>query len=752
MENLRMSQQFIECIRSATLDSDHSKLPDKTVEALLNDPPSFRPEELDDRFVQLSLNLFRACIHTSRQVYVDICKAIVDCYGDDGLMSYYRCQKTLEKTSGVIEVKYDMCEDTCAAFTGPFSDLDTCPVCGKERWEEHPLDPTRRVAKRTFSTFPIGPQIQALRRSPEGAAAMQYGYFKARDMANILDNAHENGPPAVYDDIVCGEEFLKLFATSDFNEHDTSIVFSIDSAQLFRNNRDTEVLIGICWTPSLPPSTRYKMTRVFVSFIIPGRPKNYESFLFPTLYHISALQHANNGAGLAMWSAVTQHVEYSRIFFLLGTADIQALIHLDGRVGHHGRYNCRIGCRIQGWHKPGDGFYFCPHLRPHGDIEGPEDFDFRNPAQLEVDAVLYDQHLRQLLQTEDQRGFEAVRLLTGLSKPSPLSGLAPVLMPPIPFAESVDLMHLLYLNMGELFIDLWRGTMACSEPDSKEFWEWLVLADREVWERLGKLVADATAFFPAFFHRTPRDPSKKWNSGYKATEVFLFIWGLGPGLFKSFLPEAHYKNFCHAARAVRILTQRSLPANLIVEAHQAIIQFVEGFENLYYQRRPDRIQFCRPCIHTLLHLAPEAFRTGPGCLTSQFTLERTIGFLIQDIRQPSNPYANLSQIAMRRTQVNSLIAVCPELDKPARKVPRGAVDLGDGIMLLRPQDASLPDLTPAETNLLRQAFQVESVLRWGRYSLPSGYIARSLYCEARKKKRPRVTRNVKVCISTFTFE
>ncbi|KIJ11420.1 hypothetical protein PAXINDRAFT_25521, partial [Paxillus involutus ATCC 200175] len=31
---------------------------------------------------------------------------------------------------------HDMCLDSCAAFTGPFGDLDNCPSCGKSHWDK----------------------------------------------------------------------------------------------------------------------------------------------------------------------------------------------------------------------------------------------------------------------------------------------------------------------------------------------------------------------------------------------------------------------------------------------------------------------------------------------------------------------------------------------------------------------------------------------------------------------------------------
>ena len=56
-------------------------------------------------------------------------------------------------------------------------------------------------------------------------------------------------------------------------------------------------------------------------------------------------------------------------------------------------------------------------------------------------------------------------------------------------------------------------------------------------------------------------------------------------------------------------------------------------------------------------------------------MERTIGNLGQEIKQPSNPYANLSQRGLIRAQVNALKAIIPALDttSASRLLSRTAV-------------------------------------------------------------------------------
>jgi hypothetical protein len=57
-------------------------------------------------------------------------------------------------------------------------------------------------------------------------------------------------------------------------------------------------------------------------------------------------------------------------------------------------------------------------------------------------------------------------------------------------------------------------------------------------------------------------------------------------------------------------------------------------------------------------------------------MECTIGNLGQEIRQPSNPYANISQEGARHCKVNALFATVPELDPPPTRIPSMLIDLG----------------------------------------------------------------------------
>jgi hypothetical protein len=131
-------------------------------------------------------------------------------------------------------------------------------------------------------------------------------------------------------------------------------------------------------------------------------------------------------------------------------------------------------------------------------------------------------------------------------------------------------------------------------------------------------------------------------------------------------------------------------------------------------------------------------------------MEHTIGNLGQEIRQPSNPFANLARHALQQSQVNALKSIYPELGPESKfQLPRGAMDVGEGYTMLRPRDkypVEIPGHLAAQA--LSRAVNTSRIRRWGRACLPNGQVARSLWSERRRtSQRIRVSRNVKVCMA-----
>ena len=124
-----------------------------------------------------------------------------------------------------------------------------------------------------------------------------------------------------------------------------------------------------------------------------------------------------------------------------------------------------------------------------------------------------------------------------------------------------------------------------------------------------------------------------------------------------------------------------------------------------------------------------------------------IGVFGSLIKQPSNPFANLSEQAKKVAEVNAIIAIWPSLER-VKKDPRGSVDIGSGYILLGPKDDKPYHLSTAEKDALGFYSGEGSVYRWARLQIPNGEVARSYWKEViRTSDGARTDRNVKVCYS-----
>ncbi len=93
----------------------------------------------------------------------------------EALPSLYVVKERIKEITGVYPLMHDMCPNTCMAYTGPFSELSSCTKCSTPRYNPEVLATSggiRKVPQRRFVTLPIGPQLQALWRTPEGARNM----------------------------------------------------------------------------------------------------------------------------------------------------------------------------------------------------------------------------------------------------------------------------------------------------------------------------------------------------------------------------------------------------------------------------------------------------------------------------------------------------------------------------------------------------------------------------------------------------
>ncbi|RDX40597.1 hypothetical protein OH76DRAFT_1459464 [Lentinus brumalis] len=744
-EDIKNTYEYIELLKNATLEE--SGITPRQLERLKNPPQE--AFEIKDADTLLSIKIFMAIGNASQETYNAVADAIKEHSPHIEMMSLAQVNSTLDKLTGVLEVRDDMCVNSCLAYTGPFQDLQECPYCQEPRYkplgDDEDDDPSKpRVPRERVTTFLPGPVIQGFWRSADTADEMMYLWHAAQD---LIAKTPEGTAPKSYTD---------AFRKGDIGPCDTLLSFSIDGAQLYRN-KDSDCWISIWLVENLSPDKRFKKRFILPGCVIPGpnHPVNLDSFIFRGLYHVSALMRE----GLPIWNGRTGTKEVSKFYVPAHLADGPAMALLDGTVGHQGALGCRCYCGLPGRHKPGAGCYYPVLNKPVGpDIPGSDHRDIKLSEIRLPSPKVYKTNIRTLAQAENQNRYEQLRKATGLCKPSLFSGLCRTL--PLPLSCPLDLMHLTCHNLCTLLIEIWRGVIKGGKTDATTY-RFAVLTDEE-WPEHGLEVEFARSFLPGFFDRTPRNIALKWNSGYKAIEMQTYLYVYAPNMMRRRLPADHWGHLCKTVRAVRNVSEYEITEANLIQSRELLNSATEDFEKYYYERDPDRLHFVRPVIHHLWHIPDQIVLNGSLIVRTQLPMERMIGQFGGELKQPSNPYANLSQRAARRMKINTAQGMMPSLDRAEQRalgIPRGAEPIGDNYIFLQALERSRSSVRPAEARAFFDYFArtdpgvVEganrwtysmALRRWARIRLPNGQVARCAWKENRKALcRLRMARCVK---------
>ena len=527
-------------VKEATLESQFS--PEEL--EILRDPREHDSSPEDDPYLKYSIRNFIDLLGCAQDRYTAVRQNHLELNPDAPVLSYDQVKRRARNLSGVITWEHHMCVRGCVGFTGPFADLDHCPnpKCGEPRYDQKRLkdgEGVVEVPRKVFTTFPVGPQLQARWKSPETAEKMFYRWRKTQELRRERSGS-STGTPEEYDDILSGEAYLNAVEDGSIGEYDTVLMLSIDGAQLYQNKK-SDCWIYIWIILDLGPEERYKIRNILPGGVIPGpdAPGNIESFLFPGLSHLSALQKQ----GLCIWDAYHRKVALSLIFLLLVLADAVAMAELSGSVGHHGRKGCRLLCGFVSRNKVRGSQYYPALLRPSGfETHRTSSHPDIDPTDLpDADPANYRRDLYEVITSRHKAEYERRRFNAGITKPSIFDGIPRTLKLPTCFAG--DLMHQPVINMASLLFDLWCARPGLRSHDSSSSWPWAVLTG-DVWETHGEAVARAAKYLPTSFGRTPRNPQEKISSGYKAWEFLYYLYGEGPGIFFDVLPPPYYSHFC----------------------------------------------------------------------------------------------------------------------------------------------------------------------------------------------------------------
>lgn len=747
IKDVRLADEYIAALRNA--DLYNGDLTDAAIERLLNPPQQVvQFDENADRGLLLCLRQFLALLNSPEAAYTNSIDSIRTACPDLDVYSLDQIKRRIASLTGIVPIISDMCPSSCHAYTGPLAARDSCLKCGKPRY-----DSSGKPLQRFF-TLPPTAVLQSMRRDPELSDAFGYA---TRKFDKLVAELQETGEISHFDDILCGQDILDAFIHRKIQRGDTLLMLSLDGAQIYRD-KQSDCWIYIWVFTSLSPDMRYKKRYVVPGGFIPGpsKPQIMDSYLFPGLHHIAAI---NKLGGLPIWDAHTGELIISRLFLLLAGGDGPAVTHLNGLVGTAGKRACRFRCGLQGRRKAnGQAGHHYPCLSKPSNYTVPG-CDHPDVSPLEFPTAWaedYTERLEYVRRSTTQAEYERRRAETGICKPSILTGLEPCILG-APRMFPGDIMHLI-LNLGDLLIPLWCGKFERAPADPLDSWDWAVLTGA-TWTQHGKDVAACTPYLPGSFDRPPRNPAEKINSGYKAWEYLIYLFGLCPGLLLKVLPDAYWESYCRLVRGVQTLYQYGMASTELCDAHCKLIAFIAEFEALYVRRMPERVHFVRQSVHILGHLIPEVFRVGPGICSSQWTMERCIGNLTEEIRQHSTFYANLSERGLERCMVNALRAVAPQaipLTERESRLPRGAREVGSGYVFLRARSRRFTPSVAERSALCRYLVQMHceippdwerklKLVKWARLRLPNGQIARSAWKESLKPlHKLRISRNVKV--------
>ena len=310
--DLLIAQNFINGIKNATLDN--GSMDPQSIDQLQNPYPEVL--DMSNPNLRQSLDFYLATELASRDTYRKSVVAVQQWNPEHELLSFHGIEQKIADLSGVVPVTHNMCINSCSAFTGPYAALDSCPYCGTSRLND------KSKPRQVFHTIPLGPQLQALWWSLETADALKYWDHRTQE---ILAEIECDGNISVFTDLYHGKDYLDAILRGDINEDDMVVMLSIDGAQLYQNKQsDCWIWIWVIFDYS--PDMHYKKKTVLIGGTIPGpnKPKNGDSYLYPSLHHVAAIQKE----GLKIWDAQRDVVFISHIYLALTTADGPGMTYL----------------------------------------------------------------------------------------------------------------------------------------------------------------------------------------------------------------------------------------------------------------------------------------------------------------------------------------------------------------------------------------------------------------------------------------
>jgi hypothetical protein len=230
LDDLKLCAEFVKCLQAATLSDSSVSLSEEAV-ARLHNPPHGQSSPPLDADLWLALELY--LLNPSEATYKANCTAFLHHSPHINLPSYYRTMCLVSEITGIESVVHDMCINLCIAYTGPFLNLDACPLCSELQYDGlklHLSGGKEWITRQEFHMIPLGPQLQVLYCEPESAACAHY---LREERECILSEINRNGCLDRYSDVLHGTDLIEAFWDEHIGEDNIVLMFSIDGAELY---------------------------------------------------------------------------------------------------------------------------------------------------------------------------------------------------------------------------------------------------------------------------------------------------------------------------------------------------------------------------------------------------------------------------------------------------------------------------------------------------------------------------------------
>ncbi|KAJ7048297.1 hypothetical protein C8F01DRAFT_1267845 [Mycena amicta] len=523
--------------------------------------------------------------------------------------------------SGVEPIWVDCCRDGCMAFTGEHENLSHCKYCGAVRCNE------AGKPVRQFAYLPLIPRLKGFFMNKEKIKQLRYRINRDSSSTVVSDVFDaENYKNLCKQQVKVDKKTLphEYFSGDD----DIALGFCTDSYLLFNRQRDGPSATPILLTNyNVPPHLRTHLEHLLCLGVLPNNPVDLRSYMslldneLAQLAHGVHAHHAGNNASFLM-----------RAYMLVGMGDMVAIYKVLNIKGANSASPCR-SCEIRGTRVmfPHLGTFYYPLTWPDNPDDNvrmvwdPWDLPLRTEERYEL-ALAHIERAQTKKDKEAQAKHWGVR---GLPVLRPVDSLDRGRS----FPE--DFMHMVFEHVFPMLYEFWTGASKDLDHHGADY-----VIPAKVWDEVWAETTDSMKYIPSAFTRSLARGVSKFTA---ESWCFWFVWML-PRLLKGRFPNLkYYKHACQLGEIVKLCLRFDITHQEINDLEDSIIDWVQKYEEYYYQYKPERLSACTTTIHALLHIPRNIRNCGPVWTWWTFSMERYCGFLKYGLHSRKRPHANLSR-------------------------------------------------------------------------------------------------------------